>query len=387
MGKCSWHCTLTSVLWPLSLSTGSSRSKNSCFSSRAILQVKGKTRSYTICRDWLSEFVSTEALSATVARWAFTLWSERGKVLHRAFPPFFAWLHISAYGWAATWHFSFLPLSGFFTSITVSHLSLHISSSLFFFFWLFFWLREQDDNEGLDYLYPWQLVHLGLGFVFSLLFLRVLFISLLTNPIHSLFFLQSEQSTLVWYWWEHWTPTCSSSFVQIQTKSHSCKYLKAVRYQRITVILIISCATVVCIYHPSLEQNLNKGVFPHKRNRNNTFLSQNISHTHREREIEMKCLISGDVKLSVWDNPRAWCILTGIAKSNKQHNTSHDAVHIGLYRHTPQYWKGTGLVWYCPQWRMESDTIDELRRGLSARSFSDITHRHTHTHIQNERVR
>lgn len=99
----------------------------------------------------------------------------------------------------------------------------------------------------------------------------------------------------------------------------------------------------------------------------------------------MKCLISGDVKLSVWDNPRAWCILRGIAKSNKQHNTSHDAVHIGLCGHTPPYWKGTGLVWYCPQWRMESDAIDKLRRGLSARSFSDITH--CHTHIQKERRR
>ena len=56
-----------------------------------------------------------------------------------------------------------------------------------------------------------------------------------------------------------------------------------------------------------------------------------------EGERNMRCLISGDVNLSVWDNPKAWCILRGIAKSNKQHNTSHDAVHIGFYRQTPQY--------------------------------------------------
>lgn len=217
MGKCSWHCRLTSVPWPLSLSTGSSRSKNSCFSSRAILQVKGNTCSYTICRDWLSKFVSTEALSVTVARWAFTLWNKGGKVLHRAFLPFFAWLHLFACSWAGTWHFSFLPPS-VFTSITVSHLSLHISSSIFFL--LTFFLTQRTRWQWGSWL-PLSLVACtpGSGFCFQFAFLPVLFISLLTNPFHSLFFLQSEQSTLVWYWWGHWTPTCSSSFVKVKTKS------------------------------------------------------------------------------------------------------------------------------------------------------------------------
>lgn len=96
-------CSLTSELYRLD----PPGVKIAVFPLGQFFRLKGKTCSYTICRDWLSKFVSTEALSVTVARWAFTLWNECGKVLHRAFPPFFAWLHVFAYSWAGTWHFSF----------------------------------------------------------------------------------------------------------------------------------------------------------------------------------------------------------------------------------------------------------------------------------------
>lgn len=142
-----------------------------------------------------------------------------------------------------------------FLTITESHLSHPLCQ---FFTFLFssdfsFWLREQDDHDGLDHLCLWSTCTAASFFVFSLCF---------CSDTSSPFLFFSSQSNLdcsgitcdtrtrdSYQWrvipvtWEHLTLTCSSCLVKMKTKSHYCKYLKKVQYQRITVIFIILCAT------------------------------------------------------------------------------------------------------------------------------------------------